>query len=112
MIEINGLMIILYSRPFRLRFWSYASVLGFGGSVSGIILAVGEHAGLRRSGVVDNGVYRVVVDETVLPEFGRDVVVETLLLLGCECAPEKIGVESAPVAAAVVCEELPEVVEG
>jgi hypothetical protein len=57
-------------------------------------------------------VYRVVVDETVLPEFGCDGVVEALLLLGCESAPEKISVESAPVAAAVVGKKLPEVVEG
>ena len=67
---------------------------------------------MRWSGVVDNGVYRVVVDETVLPEFGCDGVVEALLLLGCESAPEKTGVESAPVAAAVVGKKLPEVVEG
>ena len=39
-------------------------------------------------------------------------LIEALLLLGCESAPEKIGIESSPIAAAVVGKKLPEVVEG
>ena len=57
--DIADLAVCIFGHP--------PAVLGFGGAVSGVIFAVGEHAGLRRSGVVDNSVYGVVVDETVLP---------------------------------------------
>ena len=88
------------------------AVLGFGGAVTGVILAVGEHTRLGRTGVVDDGMHRIVMDEAVMPELGCDAVVELLPPVGSELVPKKESVEASAVAATVVGEELPEVVEG